>query len=93
MFSCLDSPAQTCGSERRGSGTLPGEVDGGIPRAEGRKQGSQDPCVHDAADGLPAQKLCVQVSLDGRTHCGIACQLSVSPPLPVLAGLFRLTNL
>ncbi|XP_075886660.1 tRNA wybutosine-synthesizing protein 5 isoform X4 [Nelusetta ayraudi] len=55
---------KTCGSERCGAGAVPGEVDGGIPRAKGRKQGSQDPCVHDAADGLPAQKLCVQEPAD-----------------------------
>ncbi|XP_031726037.1 tRNA wybutosine-synthesizing protein 5 isoform X2 [Anarrhichthys ocellatus] len=41
---------------------MPGEVDGGVSGTERGRQGSEDPRVHCAADGLPAQKLCVQSS-------------------------------
>lgn len=70
MFPVLSlfSTAQTGSAERRRTRTLPGQVDGGIPPTGRRRQGSQDPRVHGAADGLPAQKLCVQVSLDAHMH-------------------------
>lgn len=69
----IDSPAQTSSSKRCGSGTMSGEVDSGISYTKGRRQESQDPCVYGAADGLPSQKLYIQVSLDNCTCCGIIC--------------------
>lgn len=62
LLGYLDSPAQTCNSERCGAGTMSRKVDGGVSQAKGRRQDSQDPCVYGAADGLSAQKLYIQVS-------------------------------
>lgn len=89
---CSDSPAQTCSSERCGAGTVHGEVDGTISQAKRGRQRGQDSCVYDAADGLPAQKFYVQVSLESRICCGVIYQM-LWPPLAALTGPSHSTNL